>query len=81
MLKVMPWPCLAFSLQTDMNQTLKMKYCTLFKVKRLQKYERSKLEVEKICQITRALGASVSNLTESAISYQSPTLTYDIFAV
>ena len=38
---------LAFSLQTDMNQIHQMRYCTSLHVKRLQKYQRSKLEVEK----------------------------------
>ena len=58
---------LAFILQADINQIFQMRYCMLLWVKRLQKYQRSKLEVEK-------------NLPESAISYRPPTLTSDIFA-
>jgi len=38
---------LAFILPTDINQIFQMRYCTLLKVKRLQKCQRSKLEVEK----------------------------------
>ena len=35
---------------------------------------------KKICQSSRTAGASVSNLAESAIPYQPPTLTSDIFS-
>ena len=38
---------LDFTLQTDMNQIFWMRYCMLLYVKRLQKYQRSKLEVDK----------------------------------
>ena len=38
---------LAFNLQTDINQIFQMRYCLLLQVRRLQKYQRSKLEVEK----------------------------------
>ena len=37
---------LAFNLQTDINQTFQMRYCPLLQVKRLQKYQRSKLELK-----------------------------------
>ena len=61
---------LTLILQTDMNQIFQMRYCTFLQVKRLKKYQRSKLEVKKICQISRAPGTSVSNLAELAISYR-----------
>ena len=38
---------LAFILQADINQIFQMRYCMLLWAKRLQKYQRSKLEVEK----------------------------------
>ena len=38
---------LAFSLQTDMNQIFQMRYCASLLVKKLQKYQRSKLEFDK----------------------------------
>ena len=38
---------LAFNLQTDINQIFQMRYCPLLLVKKLQKYQRSKLEVGK----------------------------------
>ena len=38
---------LAFIFQIDWNQIFQMRYCTLLEVKRLQKYKRSKLEVDK----------------------------------
>ena len=38
---------LAFILQTEMNQIFQMQYFMLLQIKGLQKYQRSKLEVEK----------------------------------
>ena len=60
-----------------MNQIFQMKYSSSLQIKRLQKNQISKLEVEKIYQISWALGASFQNLSESAISYRPPTLTFD----
>ena len=48
-------------------------------VKGLQKYQRSNLEVEKTSSAP-GVGTSVSNPAESAIFFQPPTLTSNIFA-
>ena len=42
---------LALWLQKKVKEIFQMRYCMLFEIKRLQKYQRPKLEVKKNCQL------------------------------
>ena len=71
---------LIFSLQTDMNQIFQRRYCTLLKVKRLQKYQRSKLEFKKKNLPTRLIrGAWARTGLISRYFFETLTLNSGIF--
>ena len=70
---------LAFTLQADMNQIFQMRYFTFLQVKRLQKYQRSKLENDKNLQVQSALGALGSRQAELAIFFATSNFDLDHF--
>ena len=79
MTKVMPWPWLSISKQIWIRSFKWGTVCSC-RSRGCKTIRGQSLRSKKICQISQALGASVSNLAESAIFYQPPTLTSDIFA-
>ena len=60
---------LGFKLQTDINQIFQMKYCASLCVDRLQKYLRSKLEIDKKSAVQLAPGASSSRWAAFAVFF------------
>ena len=60
---------MGFKLQTDMNQIFQMRYFTILQVMRLQKYQRSKLEVDKKSAGSAGPGPIEFKLAELAIFF------------